>query len=110
MSPGSMEGYGMTIQFAAPLEPVGAHVTDFMEEYAIRAPTLAKRLNVSRSRLQRLLEGARCDGDMAVRLSRAFGTTPEYWLNLQSLYDLSLIDKDTASAIEREVVPLAIAE
>lgn len=100
----------MTVQFVMPLEPVGAHVADFMEEYAIKAPTLAKRLNVSRSRLQRLLEGARCDGDMAVRLSRAFGTSPEYWLNLQNLHDLSSIDRDTVAGIEREVVPLALAE
>lgn len=77
------------IQFTLALPSVGEHIQDFMDEFDIKAPSLSKTLKISRSRLQRVLEGQRCDGDLALRLARAFGTTPQFWLNLQSQYDLS---------------------
>lgn len=93
-------------KFNTPTATVGEHLSDFMEDYGIKAPTLAKRLGVGRSRLQRLMEGTRCDGDMALRLARAFGTTPEYWLNLQAMHDLSSAMVANGTAIEQAVAPL----
>jgi plasmid maintenance system antidote protein VapI len=43
----------------------------------------------------------------APRLARYFGTTPEFWLNLQSAYDLSLTVAESGAAIERDVDPRA---
>ncbi|WP_421790120.1 HigA family addiction module antitoxin [Hyphobacterium sp.] len=93
-------------KFKQPTATVGEHLADFMEDYGIKAPTLAKRLDVGRSRLQRLMEGARCDGDMALRLARAFETTPEYWLNLQALRDLSEAMVTKGQTISQTVQPL----
>jgi plasmid maintenance system antidote protein VapI len=45
--------------------------------------------------------------DTALRLVRYFGTTPEFWLNLQSAYDLSLAAAESGPAIERDVHPRA---
>ncbi|MDG1416678.1 MAG: HigA family addiction module antitoxin [Maricaulis sp.] len=94
-----------TRNISAPTHTVGEHLTDFMAEMGLRAPTLAKRLDIPRSRMVRLLQGARCDGDMALRLSRFFGTSPQYWMNLQALRDLSYAKCSVGESIEAAVVP-----
>ncbi len=96
--------------FHVPADTVGQHLKeDFMPEYGIKAPTLARKLGVPRARVVRLLEGAACDGDMALRLARVFGTTPEFWLNLQMLRDLSLAQVERGAVIEAEATPLQMA-
>lgn len=95
----------MKTHFKAPTYTVGEHLAEFMDELAIKAPTLAKQLAVPRSRIVRLLEGARCDGDMALRLARYFGTTPQYWINLQALRDLSEAQVTSGAAIIEAVSP-----
>ena len=54
----------MTIVFKTATHTVGDHLTDFMDELGIKAPTLSKHLAVPRSRIVRLIDGARRDGDM----------------------------------------------
>lgn len=95
----------MTIAFKTPTHTVGEHLAEFMDELAIKAPTLAKQLAVPRSRIVRLIEGARCDGDMALRLARYFGTTPQYWINLQALRDLSEAQVNHGAAIVEAITP-----
>lgn len=106
----AMESSKMTqTAFTRPTATVGEHLQDFMSEMELKAPTLAKRLHVGRSRLQRLLEGARCDADMALRLARFFGTTPQYWMNLQALRDLSTAQVEAGETIQQKVVPFGTA-
>lgn len=51
---------------------------------------LAKHVGVPRSRIERLVKGdTGVTVDTAVRLSKAFGTTPDYWLNIQASYDVA---------------------
>ncbi len=93
-----------------PPASVGDHLRqDYLPDYNIKAPTLAKRLGVGRQRVVRLLEGARCDADMALRLARLFGTTPQFWLALQADYDLATARQESGSAIDETVEPLAAA-
>jgi len=99
----------MSVEFTNPTHTVGEHLSEFMEELDIKAPTLAKKLSVPRSRIVRLIEGARCDGDMALRLSRFFGTTPQYWINMQALRDLSEAQCSVGSSIEAAITPLDAA-
>jgi len=47
--------------------------------------------------------------DTALRLSRYFGTSAEFWLSLQSLYDLRITEHKASARIEREVTPLKVA-
>jgi antitoxin HigA-1 len=58
----------------------------------LSAITLAKNLHVPRTRIERL---AKCEtavsADTAMRLAKFFGTTPEYWMNLQRAWDLALV-------------------
>jgi addiction module HigA family antidote len=50
---------------------------------------------------------AAVSADMALRLGRLFGTTPEFWVNLQAQYDLEVAARATGKQIARAVVPLA---
>lgn len=95
----------MNTHFRTPTNTVGKHLAEFMDELGIKAPTLARQLAVPRSRVVRLIEGARCDGDMALRLARYFGTTPQYWINLQALRDLSEAQVSHGAAIIEAITP-----
>jgi len=87
-------------------QSVGDHLReDYLPEYGLKAPTFAKRLGVDRQRVVRLLKGARCDADMALRLAAFFGTTPEFWMNLQSAYELAIAERDAGDKIRTEVEP-----
>lgn len=58
------------------------------------------------SRLSEIVNGRRAlNADAALRLSRYFGNTPEFWINLQAAYDLRVTIKSSADRIEREVRP-----
>ena len=62
----------------------------YLEPLDMSALALAKRLNVPRTRLERLVKGETAlSVDTALRLSKFFGTTPEFWINLQRAHDLA---------------------
>ena len=69
---------------------------------------LAKALKVSRPRLNEIVLGTKAvTTDTALHLGRYFGTTPEFWLALQTRYDLDTAAPTLRPAIEREVQPHA---
>ena len=62
----------------------------YLEPLDMSAIALAKRLNVPRTRIERLVRGkTSLTVDTAMRLARFFGNTPEFWMNLQRAYDLA---------------------
>jgi len=64
------------------------------------AAELARNLDVPTNRVTAILNGHRSvTGDTALRLAHFFGTSPEFWLNLQSLYDLRVAHRKAAGAI-----------
>jgi len=78
----------------------------FMEPNGLAAGRLASDLGVPPNRLDDVLAGQRSiSADMALRLARYFGTSPLYWMNLQSRFDLHVTSKVMAGEIEREVRP-----
>ena len=69
---------------------------------------LAQSIKVPRSRVNDIVLGRRgVTADTAFRLARYFGTTPDFWINLQARYDLDLADRKLRRRIEREVTPRA---
>ena len=66
------------------------------------AIALARRLGVPRTRIERLVKGATgMTPDTALRLARAFNTTPAYWMNMQTSYDMAMASGEVdVSAIE----------
>ena len=62
----------------------------YMSPLALSAQELAKQLAVPDTRIERLINGeTSVSADMAMRLASFFGTTPEYWMNLQRSWDLA---------------------
>jgi addiction module HigA family antidote len=73
----------------APLHPGEVLREEFMVPMGIKAYGLAKDLQIDRQRLERIvLEKNGITGDTALRLAKFFGTTPEFWMNLQTRYEL----------------------
>src|SRR6266542_6840536 len=81
---------------------------EFMKPLGLSANALALALRVPATRIGDILRTEKpraITADTAIRLARYFGTSPEFWLNLQSAYDLSLALAEHGRAIERDVSP-----
>ena len=67
----------------------GEHLAEELKETGMSAAELARQINVPTNRVTQILNGRRSiTGDTALRLAHFFGTSPEFWLNLQSLYEI----------------------
>jgi antitoxin HigA-1 len=78
----------------------GEHLAVELKELGISASNLARQLNVSPNRITEILNWRRAiSGDTALRLAHLFGTTPEFWLNLQSLYEIRLAQRKSGKSI-----------
>jgi addiction module HigA family antidote len=72
-----------------------------MEPLKLTAYALAKTLKTSRARIERLSrEQVPVTVDTALRLGRFFGTTPDFWMNLQTSYDLTVAEDEKASWLD----------
>ena len=79
----------MRIRKRPPTHPGGILTRHYLEPLSLSITDLAKTLGVSRKTVSKIVnERGSVTSDMALRLSRAFDTTPELWLNLQRNYDL----------------------
>src|ERR1022692_4153637 len=79
----------------------GEHLAEELKELGMSATALARKLGVPPNRITGILNGQRAiTGDTALRLAHFFGTSPEFWLNLQSLYELRLAQKRVGKSIE----------
>jgi addiction module HigA family antidote len=80
---------------------------DFLADYGLTQYALAKALHIPQSRLSSIINGRRSiTADTAARLGRFFGNSAEFWLGLQAIYDLGMLEK---ARIEAEVEPLGVA-
>ena len=92
-----------------PIHP-GELLYDELEEIGISLNELARALRVPMNRISAVVNGKRSiTADTAMRLARYFGTSPQYWLNLQSAYDLEVAAIKIGSKIDREVLPRTTA-
>ncbi len=83
---------------------------EFMEPLAISQNKLARDIDVPVTRIGDIVHGRRgITADSALRLGVYFGTTPEFWLNLQTRYDLKVSKRKLLPAIQRNVRPLGKA-
>jgi addiction module HigA family antidote len=79
----------------------GEHLAEELKELGMSAAELARKLNVPTNRVTGILNGQRAiTGDTALRLSHFFGTSTEFWLNLQSLYELRVAQKKVGKSIK----------
>jgi addiction module HigA family antidote len=91
----------------------GEHLAEELEALNMSAAELARQLQVPTNRITAIIHGQRSiTGDTALRLAHFFGTSPEFWLNLQTLHDLRLAEQKAGKSIRslpklkrRETVP-----
>jgi addiction module HigA family antidote len=94
-----------TIERERSLPPIhpGKILLEDLRDEDLGVEDLAEAIHVPGKRVALIVEGAHpVDADMAARLGRFFGTSAQYWLNIQNRFDLDLIDH---RAIERDVRP-----
>jgi antitoxin HigA-1 len=79
----------------------GEHLAEELEALDMSAAELARKLAVPTNRVTQILNGTRAiTGDTALRLAHFFGTSAQFWLNLQSLYDLRLAEEKAGRSIK----------
>ncbi|MCR4375257.1 MAG: HigA family addiction module antitoxin, partial [Acidobacteria bacterium] len=80
----------------------GGHLAEELDALGMSAAELGRRIEVPTNRVTGILNGQRAiTGDTALRLAHFFGTSPEFWLNLQALYELRLAEAKTGKAIRK---------
>ena len=88
----------------------GEPLRDELNEIGLRLNELGRALRVPMNRISAIVNGKRAiTVDTAMRLARYFGTSPQYWLNLQIAYDLEIAAQEIRSKIDREVLPRTAA-
>jgi addiction module HigA family antidote len=79
----------------------GEHLAEELKALDMSAAELARQLDVPTNRITQILSGTRAiTGDTALRLAHFFGTSAEFWLNLQSLYELRLAQNKAGKSIK----------
>jgi len=79
----------------------GEHLAEELKALDMSAAELARQLDVPTNRITQILKGTRAiTGDTALRLAHFFGTSAEFWLNLQSLYELRLAQNKAGKSIK----------
>jgi len=79
----------------------GEHLAEQLEALDMSAAELSRKLHVPANRITEILNGQRAvTGDTALRLGHFFHTSPEFWLNLQSIYDLRVAAQKSGDAIK----------
>jgi antitoxin HigA-1 len=79
----------------------GEHLSEQLEELKMSASELARQIKVPTNRVTQILKGERAiTGDTALRLGHFFGSSAEFWLNLQKTYELRIAEQQTGTAIK----------
>lgn len=95
----------MSMKFSPPIHPGVILREEFLAPLGLTPYGVARRLGVPRTRIERLVaERTAVTPDTALRLAKLFGTTPNFWLNMQASYDLTVAEtamKDEIARIDR---------
>lgn len=92
---------------SAAVHPGEILLEEFLKPLGISPTRLAMELRVPPNRILAIVHGERSiTADTALRLARAFNTSAQFWLDLQTRYDLDMVDEAASGRIEAEVRPL----
>ena len=94
----------MTKKTLKPVHPGEILAEEFLKPFKLSQYRLAKDIKVPPRRINEIVKGERSVSvDTALRLGRYFGTTPQFWLNLQTKYNLETCQEDKLKMIYRQV-------
>lgn len=95
----------MALKISRPIHPGEYLREEYLKPLGMSAGKLAKALNLNRTRIERLVaEEIDLTPDTAARLAAYLGTTPDFWMNFQTSYDLALIARDKKLTKELAVI------
>jgi antitoxin HigA-1 len=84
-----------------PIHP-GSILSDELAELNLTATALARQINVPANRITQIIQGKRTiTGDTALRLGHWFGNSPQFWLNLQTQYDLRIAEAEAGKEVQK---------
>jgi addiction module HigA family antidote len=90
---------GKTIVPRTPIHP-GEHLAEELRELGVSAAELSRQIDVPVNRITGIIHGQRgITADTALRLGHWFGTSPQFWMNLQQLYELRLAESEVGAKI-----------
>ncbi len=82
-----------------PIHP-GEILADELEELGVSPTELSRQIRVPANRISQIINGKRAiTGDTALRLAHWFGTSPQFWMNLQALHDVRIAEEDAGTEI-----------
>ena len=91
-----------------PIHPGEVLLQEFLAPMEISQYRLAKDIHVPPRRINEIVHGKRAiTADTALRLARYFGTSAEFWTNLQSAYELDVARQEIGGKLEKEIEPVA---
>jgi addiction module HigA family antidote len=100
-----------TSKLLDPITPGEILREDFMDHLGISINKLARDLSVPPNRISEIVNGKRAiTADTALRLQRYFGVEAQFWLNLQTDYDLRMMKRKIWSDIEQRIIPVKTLE
>ena len=83
-----------------PIHP-GEILADELEELGVTPTELSRQIRVPANRISQIINGKRAiTGDTALRLAHWFGTNPQFWMNLQALYDVRMAEQEAGAEIK----------
>jgi addiction module HigA family antidote len=95
----------------SPIHPGEVLLEEFIKPMGLSQNRLAIDIGVAARRINEIVLGKRAiTADTALRLSRFFGNSPQFWMGLQSQYDLDIAQDQLGKRLEREVHPYAMAQ
>ncbi len=84
-----------------PPNHLGCHLAESLDEYELTLYRLAKEIGVQPTRIDQIVKGKRSiTADTSLRLGRFFGTTPAFWMNLQTNYDLAVTGAELGDSLD----------
>lgn len=92
-----------------PIHPGEVLREEFIEELDLSAGKVAKAIGVPRTRIERIVrEEKGVSADTALRLSKLFGTTPEFWMTLQVRYEVALVRTNKATVKSLDSIEVVV--
>ena len=100
-----------TKKLLEPIKPGEVLREDFMDQLGISINKLSRDLSVPPNRISEIVNGKRAiTADTALRLQRYFGVEAQFWLNLQTEYDLRMMKRKIWTDIEQRIIPVKTSE
>ena len=108
MSKSSTTARGVLMPNRVTTHPGEVLSEEFLDPLGMSVNALAMALRVPATRIGAIVKGERSvTADTALRLARFFGTSPEFWMNLQAMHDLTKARRKSGKTIERDIRPRA---